>query len=303
MNESRIALGDAGDAGIEIVDAGPLALIEDLGRAGHAALGVGRSGALDRAGLRFANRLVGNPEDAAGIEFTLGPFAVRFRREAWFALGGAWGEVRLDGRVVEPYDAVLAPAGGVLSVGIATRGLRHYLAVRGGIASGVVLGSRSADTLSGIGGSPLRAGELLPIGSAPAREVPAVDTFTVGPPPEGTVVVRAHPGPRADWFTAAAVDRFYDAEWVVSGNASRVGMALEAVDASTLERSRPGELPSEAMLAGAVQVSHSGMPTVLLADHPVTGGYPVIAVVTDADLDALGQVRPGQRLRFRHPLR
>lgn len=303
MREGRVdAFAHGADSGLEIVDPGPLALIEDLGRPGHAALGVGRSGALDRSALRLANRLVGNAEDAAGIEVTLGRFEARFRRPAIFAIAGAWGDAELGGKHVEPYDVAHAAAGTVLRIGDATRGLRFMLAVRGGIQTTPVLGSRSVDTLSGVGGAPLRAGDVLPIGPEPLGEVPGVDTLTVGPPVEGTVVVRAGPGPRADWFTDAALDRFYDTEWIASASGNRIGVALEPpAGTGPLVRARLGELPSEAMVPGAVQVAHAGIPTVLLADHPVTGGYPVIAVVTAADLDALAQLRPGQGLRFRHP--
>lgn len=319
-------------AALQVVDPGVLTLVEDLGRPGNAAIGLSRSGALDRGTLRLANRIVGNPEGAAGLEVLVGGLAVCFTRPTWFAVTGALGELRLDpvGSVgmaspsaqplsqpaagptrptpVEPNAAALAPAGSVLRLGPAIRGLRYYLAVRGGIDVPVVIGSRSTDTLSGVGGPPLQAGDTVPVGAEPATDIPALDALTVAPPASGIATVYLHPGPRADWFTAAALARFFDTVWAVSPDADRIGLRIEAAGAPgspgpRFERVIEGELPSEAMVPGAIQVSPSGRPTVLLADHPVTGGYPVIAVVADASLDAFAQLRPGQRITFRHSRR
>jgi len=288
---------------LRVLDPGALALVEDLGRPGWAALGVGPSGALDRAALRLGNRLLGNDEGSAGVELLLGGFAARFETETWFALTGADGPAELDGQPVDTHHAVRAPAGAVLRVGRPGRGMRSYLAVRGGIAALPVLGSRSRDVLSGLGPEPLRAGDVLPLGD-PGAPVPPVDFVPVSAPTLGAVELRAHHGPRADWFTDAAVEAFHDAEWIVSAESNRVGVRLDPPAAGRhaaplLERRVTAELPSEPMVAGSVQVSPDGRPTVLLADHPVTGGYPVIAVVAEASLDLLAQARPGQTVTFR----
>jgi biotin-dependent carboxylase-like uncharacterized protein len=185
-------------------------------------------------------------------------------------------------------------------------GLRYYVTVRGGIDVEPQLGSRSRDVLTGLGPEPIRAGDRLPVGSAPCTEIPAVDLLTVPAPPGGTVTIMVHGGPRSSWFSAESVDAFYDTEWMVSPESNRIGARLvaasptAATDGGIFERIIERELPSEAMVAGAIQVPPSGIPTVLLADHPVTGGYPVIAVVADASLDAFGQLRPGQTVTFRH---
>ncbi len=284
-------------AGIEVVEPGLLATVQDLGRAGRAHLGIARSGALDRAALRRANRLLGNPEDAAGIEITLGDFRAVATADCWAAVTGARGPATIAGRAVDPDAAVPWPAGSELHLGAFDAGVRGYLAVRGGVDVPPAAGSRSTDVLAGLGPAPLRAGDVLPIGPAPATPVPPAVVAPWGAPAERLVEVELAAGPRADWFAATATATLFEAAWTVSAQADRVGMRL---DGPELERIRDEELPSEGMVPGALQVPPSGRPTILLADGPVTGGYPVIAVATDASLDALAQARPGTRVRFRH---
>lgn len=276
---------------------GPLALVEDLGRPGLAHLGVAGSGALDRAALALANRLVGNPDGAAGLEILMGGFRARFDEEAWIAVTGAWGRVTLDGHQIAPYTAARAVAGAVLELGHAERGARYLLAVRGGIDEPATLGSRSRDTLSAIGPAPVAEGRVLEIGAAPAASVPLLDREAAFPPPADGVTLALLPGPRAEWFTDAARAALFDATWRLSGQADRVGARLEG---PALERRVPGELASEATVPGSIQVAGDGRPTILLADRPVTGGYPVIAIISSASLDAVAQLRPGQEVRFRH---
>ncbi|MGH1550883.1 biotin-dependent carboxyltransferase family protein [Leifsonia poae] len=209
---------------------------------------------------------------------------------------------------MDAHQAVRAAAGQVLRIGTAATGMRWYLAVRGGVAVPPILGSRSRDTLAGLGPAPLAAGDLLPAGAASGTDVPLLDFVPVADPEPGPVEVRAHRGPRADWFTDAALEAFFTVEWRAGQESDRIGMRLDApatarhvaAAAPLLERAVDRELPSEPMVAGAVQVSPDGRPTVLLADHPVTGGYPVIAVIADASLDAFAQLRPGQGVLFRH---
>lgn len=276
---------------------GALALVEDLGRPGLAHVGVTGSGALDRGALALANRLVGNPDGAAAIEVLVGGFAVRFEGDAWFSVTGAWGRIRLDGRPVPPYTAARANDGAVLELDAAERGIRYLLAVRGGIEVPPVLGSRSRDTLAAIGPEPLTTGALLAIGAEPAASVPVVDQEAAFPPPSGAVTLALLPGPRADWFTDAARAALFEAPWRLSEQADRIGVRLLGPE---LERARAGELPSEATVPGSLQVAGDGRPTILLADRPVTGGYPVVAVVAPGSLDAVAQLRPGQEVRFRH---
>jgi biotin-dependent carboxylase-like uncharacterized protein len=277
---------------LEVVAVAALALVEDLGRPGHGASGVGRSGAADRAALRLANRLVANPEDAAGVEIVLGGLAVRATAPVTVALAGAPAPADVDGTAVGHHALVELRRGQVLRLGVPPTGLRTYLAVRGGIAVPAVLGSRSTDTLSGLGPEKLADGDVLPVGPEPDA-LPLVDVAPVATPPEGTVTLRAVPGPRGEHL--ADPDALTRTEWVASSRSDRVGMRL---DGEPLRRSRDGELPSEGMVRGAVQVPPGGQPVVFLADHPVTGGYPVVATVCDADVDRAAQVRPGQGVRF-----
>jgi KipI family sensor histidine kinase inhibitor len=288
--------GAAGRRGVGIREPGLLATVQDLGRPGVAALGVAPSGALDRSAARTANRLVGNPEDAAVIEVTMGGFRATARRDLWFAVTGAWGPIRLAGREVDPYEAHAWAAGEELHLDWFAHGARGYLAVRGGIDVPRTLGSRSTDVLAGIGPPRLHAGDELSLGEA-TDPIPVAAVAPWGAPHDDEFEVELAPGPRADWFTASARQQLFDAIWTVTNDADRVGMRL---DGPPLERGRHDELPSEGMVPGALQVPPSGRPTILLADGPVTGGYPVIAVATDAALDLLAQARPGTRVRFRH---
>ncbi len=294
----------AGDGrAVQVVQPGPLTLVQDAGRPGRAHLGVGASGAMDRAALALGNRLVGNPDDAAGLEILLGGVRLRFGAHGWIALTGAWLPAKLHGASadggghwwVEPHTATAVEPGDELELEAATHGIRGYLAVRGGIHVPPVLGSRSRDVLATLGPAPLAAGDLLPVGPEPADPVPPVDLVPVDPPPDGEVVLGIRPGPRRDWITDAAWDALRGPGWSVSPRSDRTGVRLDGPALDWVERR---ELPSEGMLPGAIQVSPDGAPTILGPDHPVTGGYPVAAVVVGASLDALAQLRPGQRVRL-----
>ncbi|MCH6232021.1 urea amidolyase family protein [Microbacterium sp. CFH 31415] len=286
--------------GLVVTEPGLLATLQDAGRSGAASMGVAGSGALDRAALRTAHRLLGNPEDATGIEITMGGFRAVARRDLWFAVTGAWGPVRLDGREVDPYEAHEWPSGAELHVDWFAHGARAYLAVRGGLEGPTVLGSRSTDVMAGLGPEPLRAGTEVGVADAASAPIPPSLFAPWGAPHDDELEIELAPGPREDWFTPEALTTLYESVWTVSNHADRVGARL---DGPELVRVRTGELPSEGMVAGALQVPPSGRPTILLADGPVTGGYPVIAVVTDASLDLVAQARPGTRIRFRHARR
>ncbi|MEU7822680.1 biotin-dependent carboxyltransferase family protein [Catellatospora sp. NPDC049133] len=303
---------------LEVLKPGPLATVQDLGRVGYAELGVARSGALDPAALRLANRLVGNPESSAAIELTYGGTVLRARVSVWCALTGAPAPLAVNGRPA-PYGVAFGlPAGSCVEIGPPDQGIRSYLAVSGGIAVPPVLGSRSTDTLSGIGPEPLRAGQTLPVGqahpgaarvSAGVSSGPATGPGPQGPgmgggagergvgplavdfvpvsAPGGEIRLRVRFGPRDDWF-ADPGELLRDAYTV--GQGDRIGVRL---DGPPLTRAVTGELPSEGLLAGAIQVPGDGRPLVFLADHPTTGGYPVVGVVHPADLGLLAQARPG----------
>ncbi len=290
--------------GLRVLIPGAGPLIQDLGRPGLAALGVPASGALDRGSLRRANRIVGNPEDCAGLEL-LGGSSFTTQGSITLACSGAYAQVLMrtpggaQAQELPWHRSITLPTGTELSFGWPRGGLRMYLAVRGGFATEAVLGSRSVDQLSGFGHAAL-AGDLLPIGPRPDIPIPPVDVLAgvekwpgMGDPTAPLSVVL---GPRATWFTPAAVSQFLAADWRATARTNRVGMRLAG---PALDRQIRGELPSEGLRPGSIQVPPDGQPVILLADGPVTGGYPVIAVVVSAHLDRLAQVRPGMALRFR----
>lgn len=275
----------------EVLDPGALTTVQDAGRPGWAHLGVPRAGALDEPALRLANRLVGNRETAAGLETTLTGAVVRLTRATSFAVTGARCEVRVDGRPVGWGATHAVRPGAEVRVGPALEGVRTYLAVAGGIDVPPVLGSRSTDLLSGLGPAPLRAGDVLPLG-APRRARHGPEA--VQHPSRGILRIRL--GPRADWFTTAALEALDGSAYTVSAESNRIGLRLAG---PVVARARDEELPTEGMVLGAVQVPPSGQPIVFLNDHPTTGGYPVVAVVVAEDLPVCAQARPGSSLTLR----
>ena len=284
---------------LEILHTGPLALIQDLGRPGLAHLGVTASGAADRRSHALANRLVANPDDRASIEMTMGGFSARVRGGGVdIAVTGADPAARVGGRPFGANSIQHVQDGEVISLGAPRSGLRSYLAVRGGIAVRPVLGSRSYDVLSAIGPLPLQCGDILPIGE-PAGEYPEVDQAPVPPISGQPVELRVAPGPRDDWLSDA--DALVRTAWITSDRSDRVGMRLQGTPLQ--HRSPDRQLPSEGATRGAIQVPPNGLPVILGPDHPVTGGYPVVGVITDNDIDTLAQLRPGQqvRLHWRYP--
>jgi biotin-dependent carboxylase-like uncharacterized protein len=225
---------------------------------------------------------------------TAGGLRVRAERTVLVAVTGAPVLVTVDGRAA-PFDGPLTlRPGSVLALGRPPVGLRSHLAVRGGVDVPPVLGSRSTDTLSGLGPARLAAGDRLPVGGLAADE-PVVDVAAVGPP-SSRPVLRVLPGPRRDWLAPEAWTALTSEEWTVTADSDRVGLRLAG---PRLLRVRHDELPSEGLVPGAVQVPPDGAPVLFLADHPVTGGYPVLAVLPTADLPAAAQLRPGDAVRFR----
>lgn len=279
---------NAPGSGLRVIASGPLTTVQDFGRNGQASLGIGRSGACDRGAHRLANALVGNHPTLATLEVTLGGLTLEALSDVVVATSGA----RCSGA------AHLAPfrlaAGERLQLGTPAAGLRTYVAVRGGIDVAPVLGSRATDLLAGLGPKVLEPGDVLPVGSTP-RPQPGIDVAPVPEPTNDQLVLRVASGPRRDWFDDAAWALFTSQAYSVTSQSNRVGVRLEG---EALPRVREGELVSEGMLRGAVQVPPSGLPVLFLADHPVTGGYPVIGYVADADVDRCAQLRPGQQLRF-----
>ena len=300
FSESKNSVGPA----LTVRAPGLQTLVQDLGRPGQAAQGVSAAGALDQGAMRHANRLVGNTPGQPVLEALLGGLQLACQGTAVAAVTGAGGPLELtraDGRAapVPRHAALILTEGDVLRLGQPTAGLRSYVAVRGGFAVAPVLGSASRDTLAKLGPPALTAGQRLPIGAAPAGS--AVGAPDRSPPPlpraGDTVTLDVVLGPRADWFTPEAVALLAAQPWRVTPQQDRVGMRLQGEQ--PLARALTQELPSEGTVTGAIQVPASGQPVLVLADHPLTGGYPVIGCVAAHHLDLAGQIPPGAWIRFR----
>lgn len=282
-------------AALEVVDPGPLCLVQDLGRPGLGRVAVGRSGAFDRAALRLANRLVGNDEGAAGLEALVRGPTLRARRPALVAVTGAAGPVTIDGRPADRGSPLWLSAGATLAVGPATHGLRAYVAVRGGLDVPRALGSAARDTLSGLGPDPLRAGDRLALGAA-GPGAALVDHVPPVARADEVTVLRVVIGPDDDVVGAVGIAALLATTFTVAPASDRVGLRLTGPPVPRPDRR---EVPSAPLVRGAIQVPPDGRPVVMGPDHPVTGGYPVAAVVVDSDTDRCGQVRPGDRVSFR----
>lgn len=303
-------------ARLEVLKTDVLALIQDAGRPGFAHLGVTGSGAADRGAFDAANRLVGNMPGAACIETVFGGVVVRATATVLVAVTGAASSVVIDGDAggtVHPTGfSLVVFAGQTVTVQAPERGLRNYIAVRGGIDVEPELGSRSTDVLSGLGPAALRPGTVLPVGRA-FGEWSAADFFPreFVPVAPGPVVLRLMRGPRDDWFGEPGWAALTTVRWRVGNSSNRVGVRLEGgvrgqgeMHGESEVRRLPGfgaDLRSEGMVPGAVQVPPNGQPVVFLRDHPTTGGYPVIGVLMTASIDALAQLRPGDEVRFAEP--
>lgn len=269
-----------------------LALVQDLGRPGYGAVGVSPSGAFDRTAHRRAQRILGNDAAAAGLE-VIGRLDLRAHRDLLITLTGAVGPALVNDDPIHHEWPTLVRAGRTLSIRAATSGLRTYVGVQGGLLVPEVLGSRSRDTMAHLGPEPLSAGDVLEVGGDH-------DSAVAGQPESRLstldLALDARLGPRDDWFDPEAHRLLFSAAWTVQADSDRIGVRLSG---PALERRITGELPSEPCLRGSIQVSSDGQPIVFGPDHPVTGGYPVIAVLTPTATDLLAQARPGQRVRFR----
>jgi biotin-dependent carboxylase-like uncharacterized protein len=324
--------GGAAGSGVEVVRVGVQALVQDLGRPGSEGAGVSASGALDRPSLRAANRAVGNPSDAAAIE-SVGGLRLRARGPQVLAVTGAacdvvvrpgpggpdeTGASRPDRRPRSGEPFALDD-GDELRLAPPTRGVRVYVAVRGGIDVPPVLGSRSTDVLAGLGPEPLGPGDVLPVGvpdrGLPAAGPPSVDAAGSVPVDDRTGAGGAPPsdalpavgevtelsivlGPRDDWFDAAALARLTGQDWLVTPRSNRVGLRLDGEPVARVRDKEGAELPSEGCVTGAIQMPPDGLPVLFLADHPLTGGYPVIGAVVAGHVPLAGQLPAGARVRL-----
>ena len=288
------AAPSTGTRTVTVTAVGAIALLEDRGRAGLAHLGVGHSGAADRSSHDLANRLVGNHPEAACIEATLGLLGLRVDEPMLMAVTGAPVEIRCGNRMQAVNSSFWAPRGATVTLGRPAAGLRSYVAVRGGLRGTCVLGSASWDTMAQLGTPPLQPDDVLAVGDAAAAP-PATDLAPVAPISSGRLELPLILGPRDDWFADEAIAALAQHDYVVTSETDRVGARLQGPD---LPRRQAGELASEGVVLGALQVPTNGRPTLFLADHPVTGGYPVLGVVPQRWVDRASQAAPGQLIRF-----
>lgn len=301
------ATPDLGGAALEIQSPGLQTLFQDLGRHGQAGQGVSASGAMDQAAFKAANRLVGNASHSACLETASGGLRLTSRGDTVLAVTGADAPLTITSAgghrwQAARYQPFALAAGDTLSIGPPQAGLRSYLAVRGGFAVPPVLGSCATDTLAHVGPPPLAVGDVLPIrpvhhgAVVGLPEAPPTDLPTT----QEVVTLDVVLGPRTDWFTPESLARLCRQLWQVTPQSNRIGLRLAGELA--LERAVPDELPSEGTAWGAIQVPPSGQPVLFLADHPLTGGYPVIGCVATYHLNRAGQIPVNAWVRF-NPIR
>lgn len=286
---------------LEIIKPGLLTTVQDQGRWGYQGYGVGIAGAMDAFALSAANRLVGNPEEFAGLEMTIQGPTLRFQRETLFALTGADLAPRLDATPISNWAAHLAPPGSILSFGGRKSGVRAYMAVSGGIDVPLIMGSRSTYLLGRFGGQdgrPLKARDILPMGTAPvgaSRLVGGRFPENLRPSYQKNPRLRAILGPFQDFFSEEGLATFLSTPYTITPNSDRMGYRLEG---KFIARRQTRELITCGLANGTIQVPPNGQPILLLADRQTIGGYPIIATVIHADLPLLAQCAPGDQLSF-----
>ncbi len=279
--------------------------VQDLGRRGHRHLGVGLGGVMDRLALLAGNALVGNTDDAAALELCLPPAVMRFDADCVVALTGADCSARLDGATLSVGNAMQAKAGMTVELSRPTRGARAYLCVRGGFDVPLLLGSRSTDLLTQMGGFEgrmIRRGDVLHVRSIEPSSQPAgvaLPARSTLPPQRAWSIdaepIRVMPAPEFNEFTPESRAALLGLDWKISPQSNRMGFHLEG---PTLTRVAQHELKSHAVFPGVIQVPKGGAPIVLMADAHTTGGYPRIATVIAADQWRMAQIPPGGSLRF-----
>ena len=287
---------------IEVLALPPLATVQDGGRDGFWAQGLGRAGAMDRRALACANLLLGNEADAPALEIPLTPARFRFTRRTAFAVAGAVCGARLDGRPLPAIWAGMAEAGALLDLGSMTAGAQIYLALPGGLDVPCVLGSCSTQLREGFGGfhgRVLAPGDHLHGARSDGPFLPEGGLGLALPapcPPGGDAIhLRALPSTEEMSFAEASRQSFWSSDWQVSRDVNRMGYRLSG---PVLDRVAEGELRSHGIVPGIVQVRGGGQPILQLADSATMGGYPKIATVIEADLWRVAQARPGDHLRF-----
>ncbi|PXV53248.1 antagonist of KipI [Dyella jiangningensis] len=292
---------------VEVIKPGLLSSLQDGGRSGYAHLGLGRAGVMDEPAWRLANALVGNDANEAALEITLAGPTLRLQRDAVVALTGGIIDARADGQPLPPWTTCFLPAGTPLRLGGMRHGCRSYLAIRGGFAVAPVLGSRSTDLHARTGpldGRALQAGDVIDTGNAEHapwfRSRRTVQALRWGLDPQPWLDYARAPlallrGHHYDALDVPSQRALFTQRFAVSKDSNRTGCRM---DGAPLQLSHPLELISEATLPGTLQLPPSGQPILLLAEAPVTGGYPRIGQLAVVDLPRIAQRRPGDAVCF-----
>ncbi|WP_051258741.1 biotin-dependent carboxyltransferase family protein [Chitinibacter tainanensis] len=278
---------------LRLEKAGVQSTVQDLGRVAAASWGVPAGGAADLLALQLANLLLGNPPEAAALEITLGGLRGQFEHTTSFALAGADCEARLDGERLLPNAVYRACKGQQLVLGTPAHGMRTYLALPGGLDVPLLAGSRATllpAALGGWQGRPLRKGDVL----RGLRRDKHCPPCAMALPPRGHIL-RYLPGPQWGELGSEGQRRWQHTAWQLDQQSNRMGLKLNGAE---LVMETPLQLRSHAVLLGTVQLPPGGQPIVLLADAQLTGGYPVIAQIIQADLWRLGQLRAGERVQM-----
>jgi len=293
---------------IKVINAGALTSVQDLGRKGLLQFGIPTCGVMDENSYRLANKLCGNDENAAALELTLFGGTYSFTEDCTIAITGADMQPKLDGNEVEENTALSIYAGSTLELGMAQTGCRAYLAIWGGIDVPLVMGSRSTDMKSKLGGfygRKLQAGDVLPVGKT-GKMVYASEINVKALKIESPAIIHAILGPQDAYFSNEGKKNFFESVYTLSGECDRMGYRLEGLPIEMEKRVdkdgkilQSSDIISDGIVFGSVQVPSSGLPIILMADHQTAGGYAKIATVCSFDLPILAQLKPGDKIRFK----
>jgi len=294
---------------IQVQSPGMFTTVQDLGRYGYGPLGVSPSGAADPVSLRIGNLLVGNPENTGALEMTLLGGTFLFPDGGVVALTGSdFGPTVISPGIAPDIGSIPIPMyaacdlqpGQILKTGPSRNGARCYLCVAGGIVVRALLGSASTHILTGLGGfegRALRKGDVLEVGpdpAAPVRGIVAEILDRLAP----RKTLRATIAPQTDWFSTDSVRRFYDGVYTVTEESNRMGLRLHGPVIEQAHAPRQGQMTSEGVSLGAIQIPAGGQPIILFVEQQTTGGYPKIANIISADLPSVGQLRPRDQIRY-----
>lgn len=281
---------------LQVLSPGPLTTVQDRGRYGYIAAGIGVSGVMDRDAYEAANYLVGNKHGEAVLEATMMGPSICFERDCICAVTGADMDTKIGNKPVESYRPFWVQAGQTLTMGCAQNGCRGYLAVQGGFDVPVVMGSRSTNLKCRIGGyegRALKAGDTLIVPDESLSTV--MDRKRRRPVYEQTVTVRVIPGPQAEYFTEQGFRTLWEQPFILSAKSDRMGLRL---DGPAIETVSGSDIVSDGIALGAIQITSAGQPIILMADRQTTGGYAKIGTVCSMDLPKLAQLKPGGVIQF-----